>query len=527
MKKVIYLLISLVILPSLLIGCQADAEPAPSEEGVLNLYGIDPWTLDPALSSDATSHQYIIQLFSGLVRLGEDLETVPDIAQDWEVSADGLSYTFYLREDVFFQDGRQVTAGDFKYSWERACLPETGSQTAATYLGDIVGVAEVLSGASSDISGVRVLDDFILEVTIDAPKSYFIAKLAYTTAFVVDSNNVASGAGWWRQPNGTGAFRLEEWQEGERLVLTRNEGYYGEPAGVERVVFNLWGGVAINMYETGEIDVTGVGIAYIDRVTDEAGSFYDELSIVPELSFYYIGFNTEKPPFDDVNIRRAFSLAIDKEKLISLVFAGTMQPAYGVLPPGIPGYNQALSGLEYDIEEAKALIAQSSYGDVANLPPITLTTGGWGLAISAELESLVYQWRGNLGIDVEVRQIEPERFLYHLNEEVDEMFYGGWIADYPHPQDFLELLFGSGAENNYGGYTNPDFDALLEMAAAEPDRELSLALYQQAEQVVVDDAACLPLCFGRNYYLVKPYVSGFKLNLLGFAQFNEVTVAPH
>jgi oligopeptide transport system substrate-binding protein len=264
----------------------------------------------------------------------------------------------------------------------------------------------------------------------------------------------------------------------------------------------------------------------MDRVTDEAGPFHDQLSLVPELSFYYIGFNTQEPPFDDVNIRRAFSLAIDKEKLISLVYVGTMQTAYGALPPGIPGYNDELVGLEYDAEEARALIAQSSYGDASNLPPITLTVGGWGGGITSDIEALVYQWRENLGVDVTVRQIAPERFLYHLDEEIDEMFYGGWIADYPHPHNFLEILFGSGAENNYGGYSNPDFDALL-ATAAETDYEASLPLYQQAEQMLVDDAACLPLCFGRNYFLVKPYVSGFKLNVLGFAMLNEVTVVPH
>jgi len=532
MKKIIYILLSLLILGSLLVGgCQSEGatngEPVLSGEGVLNLQGIDPWTLDPAVSSDATSHYYIMQLFSGLLRLGDELEPAPDIARDWEVSADGLTYTFYLREDVFFQDGRQVTADDFKYSWERACWPETGSQTAAIYLGDIVGADEVMAGTSTEISGLRVLGDFILEVTIDSPKAYFLAKLTYNTAFVVDRNNVTSGADWWRQPNGTGPFRLEEWQQSKKLVLARNELYYGEMAGVEQVVFTLWGGVSLDMYETGEIDMTGVGVAYMDRVTDEAGEFYDQLSLVPELSFYYIGFNTQVPPFDDANIRRAFSLAIDKEKLVSLVFAGTMQAAYGILPPGIPGYNQALAGLEYDVEAAKELIASSSYGDVANLPPITLTTGGWGGGVTADLESLVYQWRENLGVEVTVRQIEPERFFYHLDDEVDEMFYGGWVADYPHPQNFLEVLFASGAEDNFGGYSNPDFDALLATAAAEPDYDASLALYQQAEQMLVDDAACLPLCFGRNYYLVKPYGSGFELNLLGFAMLNEVTVAPH
>jgi oligopeptide transport system substrate-binding protein len=527
-RAFLYILLSLVILGSLLIGgCQCDGGVIPPNVDVLTLYGIDPWTLDPAVAGDATSHQYIVQIFSGLVRLGDNLEPVPDIALRWELSTDGRTYTFYLREDVFFHDGRQVTANDLKYSWERACFPSTGSQTAATYLGDIVGAEDVLSGASTDMSGIKVLGDFILEVTIDSPKSYFLSKLTYPTAFVVDRANVASGAGWWRSPNGTGPFTLNQWDSGQVLSLGRNELYYGEMAKVDFVVFQLWGGVPMNMYETGEIDVTGVGTVYTAKATDEAGPFYDELSVTPELSFYYIGFNTDEPPFDDVNIRRAFSLAIDKEKLISLVFAGTMQPAYGILPPGIPGYNDGLVGLGYDIEEAKALIAESSYGDVAHLPPITLTTAGWGGLISSEVESLVYQWRENLGVEVTVRQLEPETFLYDLDEEKDEMFYTGWIADYPHPQDFLDVLFSSDAEINYGGYSNPDFDALLATAAAEPDYNSSLALYQQAEQMLVDDAVCLPLCFGVNYTLVKPYVSGFQLNLLGFAMLNRVSMTSH
>ncbi|GAJ12803.1 unnamed protein product, partial [marine sediment metagenome] len=235
-----------------------------------------------------------------------------------------------------------------------------------------------------------------------------------------------------------------------------------------------------NLYETGKIDVTGVSLAYIDKVTDKAGPFYQDLKVTPELSFYYIGFNTTKPPFDDADIRRAFSQAIDKDKLVSLVFRDMMQPANGILPPGMPGYNEALSGLDFDIAGAKELIASSEYGDVSKLPPITITTMGWGGTISSGLEAIIHEWRQNLGVEVKVRQLEPERFLYNLMEEKDEMFYMGWVADYPHPQDFLEILFHSGADNNHGEYSNPEVDALLDKAGVELDKELSLALYQQA-----------------------------------------------
>jgi len=538
MKRTLYILLSAVVLVSLLMsGCwllhpeeQPPVEPppiVPGEGGVLNLYGIDPWTLDPAVSSEMTSHEYIMQLFSGLVCLDDNLEPAPDIARDWDISSDGTTYTFYLRDDVMFHDGRGVKAGDFKYSWERACDPATGSQTAAAYLGDIVGVSEVLAGETREISGVSVTGDYTLEVTIDAPKSYFLSKLTYPTSFVVDSTNVASGGEWWRHPNGTGPFKLNQWEENSSLVLERNELYYGELAKVDFVNFQLWGGVPMNMYETGEIDATAVSMAYIDKVTDERGPFYQDLITAPELSFYYIGFDTTKPPFDDVNIRRAFSQAIDKDKLVSLVYRDMVQAADGILPPGMPGYNEDLVGLDFDVAEARELIANSRYGDVSNLPPITITTAGWGGLISSDLEAIVYEWRQNLGVEVEVRQLEPQRFLYHLMEERDEMFDMGWIADYPHPQDFLDILFHSGTENNYGQYSNPEVDALLQMANVEPDSEASLGLYQQAEQLLVDDAACLPLWFGENYVLVKPYVSGYELNPMGTAMLNTVSVEPH
>jgi oligopeptide transport system substrate-binding protein len=497
-------------------------QPSAKQGGILKLYGVDPMTLDPAVSGEMTSHAYVAQIFSGLVKLGDDLEPAPDIAEKWEVSADGCTYTFYLRRDVTFHDGRAVTAGDFKYSLERACDPATGSRTAGPYLGDIVGVQDVLAGKASEISGVRVIGDYTLEITIDAPRSYFLSKMTYPTACVVDKYNVERGGEWWRSPNGTGPFKLEQWLEEELLVLERNDNYYGDRANLDGVEFQLWSGVPMRMYETGDIDVTGVSVSYIDRVTDTAGPFHDQLQKVPELSYYYIGFNSTGPPFDDLNVRKAFAMAIDKEKIVSLVYRDLVQSADGILPPGIPGYNEDLDGLEFDPESARELIAASNYGDVASLPPITITTSGYGGSIPGYLSAVIQEWRDNLGVEVTVRVLEPERYIYHLIEEKDEMFDMGWVADYPHPQDFLEVLFYTGVENNFAEYSNPEIDALLDRAAVETDSELSLEMYRQIEQMLVDDAACLPLWFGMNYILVKPHVKGYELNPMGFAMLNKV-----
>ncbi len=501
-------------------------EPTASPQSNLNLYGVDPLTLDPAISGDISSHEYVMQVYSGLAKLDDSLKPVPDIAKDWQLSDDGRTYTFHLRQDVKFQDGRAVTAADFKYSWERACSPATASSTAPTYLGDIIGANDVIDGKSQELSGVRVLDEYTLQVTIDAPHSYFLSKMTYPTAFVVDRKNVESGTKWWQKPNGTGPFKLKQWKEASLLVLERNDLYYGGVAGVGTVTYTLYGGVPMNLYETGKIDVTGVSLSYIDRVTDEAGPFYKQLAITSELSLSYIGFNTAKPPFDDVNIRRAFSLALDKDKLVSLVFRDMMKRADGILPPGMPGYNAQLAHPGFDPEKARQLIKDSKYGSVANLPPITLTTSGEGAAISQDLEAIIAEWRENLGVEVKVRQLQPERFLYHLDDELDQMFIMGWVADYPHPQNFLEVLFQSKAHYNYGKYSNPQVDTLLAQAGRESDADRSTALYQQAEQLMIDDAACIPLWTGEDFVLVKPYVSGYALSPLGFAMLDRISIKP-
>jgi oligopeptide transport system substrate-binding protein len=516
------ILCALVALP-FVIKCPGGEIPIPiPEKGVLNLWDTGPVTLDPAISGETTSHNYVMQIFSGLVRLGDDAKPVPDIAESWQTSDDGKTYTFYLRKGVKFHDGREVTTQDFKYSWERACHPETASQTAATYLGDIIGAKEVLEGKATEISGVEVVDDHTLKVSIDAPKAYFLAKLTYPTAFVVDKDNVESGKDWWLKPNGTGSFELKEWKADDILVLEPNELYYGKPAIINRVVFHLLAGIPMALYQTNEIDVAEVDETYFDTATDENGPFYKELAVFPELSLFYIGFNTQKPPFNDANVRRAFCHALNKERIIKLTLKGMMSKADGILPPDMPGYNENLNGLGYDVAKAKELIASSKYGSVANLPPITLTTAGWGGNIPPYLGAVVQDWQQNLGVEVTIRQLEPETFNYHLKEEADEMFITGWIADYPDPQNFLDVLFHTGAEYNSGNYSNPDVDAMLDRAGVQPDETARFNLYQQAEQIVVDEAACLPLWFGKTYLLIKPYVKNYKLDIQGIPTLSEV-----
>ncbi len=492
-------LLAMVFLFPLIPGCQG-----VSGEG-LTLYGSEPVTLDPALCADATSASYVVEIFSGLVTLNRELEVIPDIAQSWETSPDGRTYTFHLRHGVRFHNGKELTAGDLKYSLERAADPATHSPVAEVYLGDIVGVKEKLRGEADEVEGVRVKDEKTLEITIDAPKAYFLAKLTHPVAFALDQENVASGQNWTENPNGTGPFKLAQWQEEQRIVLERNENFHRGVAKLNRVTFLLTGNPMM-MYERDELDIVSVSTANIERVLDPTNPLHDELVIAPQLSTSYIGFNASMPPFDDVEVRQAFCHAVDKDKIIEILMKDLVSPAAGILPPGMPGYDEELEGLGYDLERATELLATSSYGE--ELPTVVFSVVGSGGYVSPIAVAIAWMWHENLGVEVEIEGLEWQTFLEELREQSFQVFQVGWVADYPDPENFLDVLFHSQSAENHTAYGNPHVDQLLEAARQEGDFDARMGIYQEVERTIVDDAPWLPLWFDRSYLLVKPYVKG-------------------
>ena len=477
---------------------------------------VDPPTFDPHLTTDATSARIIVELFGGLVTIDPNLQIVPDLAESWDVSSDGRIYTFRLRPGAVFHDGKPVTAADVQWSLERATNPLTESPVVDQYLGDIVGVKAKLAGDANAISGVRVVDDHTIEITIDQAKSYFLAKLTYPTGFVLDRENVAANPrDWFRQPNGTGPFRLTEYRVGEVLKLGRNENYHLGPPKLEEVEFILSGGTQLLMYENDEIHIAGVGLADLDRLNDPDNELYPELRTAPaSFSVQYIGLNVNEPPLDDVKVRQALNLAVDKQEIASIVLGDLVEPADGILPPNFPGYDANVSGYDFDPARAQRLLAESKYGDdPANIPPITITTpGSFGANVSLDMEVVLQMWERNLGITAEFQQTEYATFLKDLHKGRFQMFDIGWIADYPDPENFLDILFHSESTNNHTHYSNPEVDQLLMQARVETDTTARYALYNRAEQLVLDDAPWVPLWFdGETKLLVKPNVRDYLL----------------
>jgi oligopeptide transport system substrate-binding protein len=464
----------------------------------------NPRSFDPATTLSGGDKR----IFSGLVSFDPNLHLTPDLAERWDVSPDGTIYTFHLRQNAKFHNGRSVTAQDVVYSWERAASPEIASDTVLTYLGDIVGVRQMTEGKVDHLDGLKIIDDHTLQVALDAPKPYFLLKLTFATAFILDKANVESSEEWYRTPNGTGPYKLIEWTRFERKVYEANQDFYLGAPSIPYLIVKLYAGEGQRLYESGEVDITG--IYSVERFMDPSEPLHNELLTGVDLCTGYIVFDTTRPPFDDANVRKAFSMAFNRQKYVDVVLDGHALPAIGLYPPGLPGFKNALKGLPYDPAQARQLLAQSKYGGPAGLPPIVFSNMGIGSSISGDVAALAEMWEQNLGVTITVENLEPNYYydqIYAGNH--GQLFSGGWCADYPDPENFADVLFHTGSTQNNGGYSNPQLDAILEAGRIEQDVPTRITMYQQAEQILVDDAAALFTTYSLSYQLVKPYVKGY------------------
>tara|TARA_B100001750_G_C15522430_1_gene613263 strand:+ start:8307 stop:9992 length:1686 start_codon:yes stop_codon:yes gene_type:complete len=490
----------------------------------------DPPTLDPHLTKDTTSAGIVVEIFSGLVGLSTDLELVADLAETWDIDSTGTIYTFKIRENAKFHNGKNVTADDVKWSFERSASKETASPVAETYLGDIVGLKDYMEGKTDSIKGLKVIDQQTIQITIDAPKPYFLAKLSYPTSYVLDRDVVtAGGRNWWLEnPVGTGPFKLTEYKIGERIVLTRNDDYHLGPIDIHKIEMYLGGGQSMAMYENDEIDITGVGLFDLERVLDKQEPLNKDLVIAPPgFSISYIGFNTTMPPFDDKKFRQALNHAIDKKMIAKDVLSDLVVPAYRILPIGFPGRSENIDGLSYDQDLAKQLLKESKYSDSSSRPRITITVPGTGGTLGLDLEVILEMWKQTLDIEVEIQQVEWATFLEELDKEALQVYAGlGWEADYPDPQDFLDILFHSQSAQNHGQHSNSQLDDILERARVEQDINSRIELYRQAEQIIVNEAYWVPLWFtGEQYALIKPRVQGYVLTPMTVPKLSKLKIS--
>jgi oligopeptide transport system substrate-binding protein len=474
-----------------------------------------PGTLDPAFITDAADVQLLLQLYAGLTRLDEAGEPYPSLASGWQVSDDGLVYTFEIRDGLQFSDGTPLTAEDVRRSWLRLLDPGTGA-TAPDVLSVIAGAPERLAGeVEEDEVGIEAPDARTLVVELRYPASYFLDIVATPPTFVVPPR--ADATPTWQSPEdfvGSGPYALDG-SDGGDLVLRANAEYVAGPPPIDEI---RWvGGVdgdGVTAFADGAVDLVGIPGWDATWIAYDA-ELGPRLHAAEPLTVSYFGFDTTRPPFDDPNVRRAFSLALDRERLVPLSEGASSQPAGSLVPPAIwsEGFEPEMA---YDPDEARRLLDAAGYEERDDLG--TIVVNGTGLGV----EPAVAAWRDELGVTIAIENMDFGSFLASLDTGPPHLFTVNWIADYASPHALYGLLLEAGAASNWGSWSDTEFGELLEAAAAAPIDELGQA-YDAVEERVAEEAPVIPWSYGETWWLVADGLRGLGNLTIGLTDFGRVS----
>jgi oligopeptide transport system substrate-binding protein len=488
------------------VAAPAVGQPPPKLGGTLRaVFTADPPTLDPKDATDLTSSAVIRQVFDALLELDEHLKPVPALARSWKVSADQRTYTFALRSGVKFHNGREMKAGDVKYSFERAAKGKR-----PWVFEKITGARDFIKGAA-EITGVRVVDDLTVEIRLDKPFAPFLHLIAYDAASVVPREEADKPA-FASRPIGTGAFRFVSWRRDDQVVVERFREHFRGPAHLERVVFRVIPAevTRFNEYAAGELEFTDIPTGRCRSVQADP-KLSGEVAIWPTLGTHGLRFNVERAPFTDVRVRRAIAHAIDPSIVVNRLLEGCVQAARGILPPAVPGYAPQVKRLPFDRERARALLAEAGFPGGKGLPVMAyhFNTSDANQRIAEVLQAQLKE----LGIALELRRLDWAAHIKVVDAGGAPFFRQGWIADYPDPENFLTVLFHSrnaGVAGNTSRYRNPTVDRLLDEADTMTNGPGRYERYAAAEQIIVDEAAWISLYHYASRALIKPYVKGLE-----------------
>jgi len=491
-----------------------------------------PTTFDPAMVEDGPTIDVLQQVFEGLVQWSPDNKVVPCLAEKWDVSKNGLTYTFHLRPNVKFQDGSPVSASDVLYSMTRALNPKLGSPVALNYLGDIAGAKELNAGKATDLKGVKVRDPMTVAITITKPKAYWIYTLTYPTGYVVSRAEAKPDAVLTAEDDaqgaGTGAFRVTSYARDVKVILAANPTYWdGAPkiAGIERPVV-VDAGTRHDMYAKGDIDILQYESPGDFESDSKDAALKDQARLFPRAATFYLGLNQQAfPAFKDVRVRQALAYAIDKNKIVQVVFGGKRDVAEDILAKGIPGFDPAFKGLPYDPAKAKQLLAAAGHPGGAGIPPIPLTYRGSLPDLAKTVDQIRQMWSENLGLKIDSRVSEYGAMLHQNDKNALECYHIRWAADYLDPQDYYSVLLRTGSSEDHVVYSNAKYDALCDAADVSQNPAQRSALYRQAARIAADEVPMIPLYYQRDVELIKPYVSGIDDGLMGHLPYKHLTLA--
>jgi len=518
-KKLGAIIICLGLMLSVLFsGCSQQAE-APQESGqvsaeqkiIYNL-GAEPETLDPAAAIGAPEATVQLALFEGLVRLDANNQPLPGMAERWKISDDGRKYTFYLR-DAKWSNGDPVTAYDFEYTWKRLLNPDLGNYYAYQ-LYYVKNAEKYNSGqAGPEDVGIRALDEKTLEVELNDPTPYFISLVAFPSLYPVNKTVVEEYSDWHTSPANfvsNGPFKLVEWEHNQKLVLTKNENYWAaSDVKLDTLEITMVDSDAteLTMFETGQIDIAeNPPLEEMERLLSEKTA-----TVFPDLSVYFYVFNLDKKPLNDLRVRRALSMAINRQELIEHVTQAFERPAFALVPYGVSdvgGTDFRETGGDYfqeSVSEAKQLLADAGYSDGKNFPPLKL------LVVNKEsnlkiAEAIQEMWRTNLGINIEIISQEWGVYGNTVNTGDFDIAQAGWMPDYNDAMTYLDLWIKSDYSMYYTGWQNPDYDKLIDEAKTNGNPEIRSEQLHQAETILIQNMPVMPIYFYTNQNMYKPWV---------------------
>lgn len=510
-----------------LLGCEREPRdyfgtttPRHGPDEIWTNLGAEPEWIDPGKCSEVSGGTLIFNLFAGLTQPHPGtLAPMPDVARGWDVSADGRRYVFHLRETQW-SDGAPLTAHDFEYAWKRVLDRELASKYAS-FLYPLKNAQAFHTGAIGDAAqvGVRALDELTLQVELEDPLPYFLDLVSFYTAMPVPRHVIEKleregrNPDLWTRPEhivSNGAFVLAEWKFRQSMLLRKNVRYWDaarvKPARV-RLSMVESNNTTLNLYEAGELDYIGnsaLPAEFIDHLAS-----YRDFQRGPYLGTYFLWVNTRAAPLDDVRVREALSLAVDRDSLVRFVTRGGQDPTADLVPDGVAGY-RGLGRSRFDPDRARRLLREAGYGPDRPLPEIVFryNTSEGHKQIA---EALQQMWKQHLGADVTIENQEWKVYLKTLQATDFQIARMGWIGDYADPFTFLELL-ASGNGNNHSNWTDPEYDQLLRDANRTQNAEARLALLRRAEELAMDAVPLIPIYVYTRSELVKPYLMGHTLN---------------
>jgi oligopeptide transport system substrate-binding protein len=517
-------------------GPGSGSNGGPASEQVMTIgWGAEPPSLDPGLATDVTSSNVLLNIMDPLVKLGDDLEPVPSLAESWDISEDGKTVTFHLRPDGKWTNGDPVTAEDFEWSWKRTISPELAADYAYQFYG-IVGAADYNAcekncAALRDKVGIRAVDDRALEVQLTSAQPWFVQQVSHHSFLAVHRATVEEFGDRWTEPENivsNGPFKLDSWEHSSTIDLVKNDQWRGAgDVSLTRVDGQIIvdGTTRVQAFEAGEVDALDAG----GLPPDEIGRLKEtpEYEVYPALGTYYYGFNMENIP--DVHERRALSLAVDRRTIVDQIAQADQVPTTGFSPKGLPGFDTFNPNSPYtpengDIEAAKAELAQA-----AN-PKTDLTIFFNDSPGHKEIATAVQAEWAELGIKTSLKQQEWAQFLEFLgpppNSAVD-VFRSGWIGDYVDAINFLEL-WTCDSGNNSTHYCDEEYDSLVEQARSTQDDQERFGIYAQLEEMLMGQDGAVPVI--PIYWYTYPNLENlsikdsFSVNLLSQIDFTSVVV---